>query len=98
MKKEKLLLDSELFNLNRVWRKTILNGTNRIKDTWEWFNTYDKYLSFKQKMLEFKQKNIERLFWIDDIVKWIFSSKDNMNWENPSNKIIEKLIDKIWNK
>lgn len=44
---------------------------------------------------EFRKKNIERLFWIDDIVKWIFSSKDNMNWENPSNKIIEKLIDKI---
>jgi len=47
---------------------------------------------------EFRKKNIERLFWIDDIVKWIFSSKDNMNWENPSNKIIEKLIDKIWDK
>ncbi len=44
--------------------------------------------------IEFRKKNIERLFGIDDIVKWIFDSKDNMNWKNLPVKTLGKLIDK----
>lgn len=41
--------------------------------------------------MDFRKHNIEKLFWIDLIVKWVFDSKDNMNWENPSSKILEEI-------